>query len=339
MTTRLEVPPVLNQDELERFLQEKADAHKTALENLNRVQTQLLQVMRNCTKIEKQISEIPTNERQSQKYNQLQELLLKLKVKENQLAREESQAEYRKYEAYSEFSDARAAATERNARAWLPPAQGFNKRNEEYIEGVREVREDRRTIRHVVEASQAGQELKELAEKKETRLEAAERNLQSIKARIDGHLLNGVTGNTINDIIAQFHQLRSVLDRRAVDYIATKAKALEAFKLAEIFKERLGPEDRNLLQRELKLIFPSVIPTKALQTRAVLKPEEVRIKREIEENLLEIQKMSNETRKKTIDKITFKLEGILKNRQKYSKEFLKFVQEKLAVLKRPTSKI
>lgn len=379
-----ELLPSPNLELLKETLIEKKALLAAADKEQKKVQQELITVKNARTRIEKQIIEVPEGERNSEKFKKLLDYQRALSHNEIVLSRRENQLAMKKNEAYFEFDEARAIAIAVKPRLWMSPVRGFNKNLQGYNEAMRDNEEHRATIQHVLDATQHGQQLRKSAERKETKLHQAERYYQEIKAKIEEHLRNGVADQSIGGILERLQLLRATLNERGSDYVATKAKALEAFKLAENFKQRLNVEQRNRLQQELISVISkgqSKIPKPGAAKSTGIKAEEVRLRREIDESFGKISEMVKNIQEikqqrdtiqqhlqnaiqeknseatelhqgnlkaaggrlkavvakqmKAIDTMKTKFEGVLKNRHKFSKDFLKFVQEKLIVLKRP----
>lgn len=229
--------------DIERLIVEKNHLLYVAGLHQKTVQIKLMQVMRERAAKERIVRAIPPEMVDSEGARRIRDSLTILRVTEAELIREESEATRQKYEAFGEFE--RAVARRSAAGAWVPPP--------EFGQDVQI--EDRQTMNHVLEATQQGQELAIIAKEKETKLQQAERIYEEIKQRIHGYLQNGAEGDAIKEIIGNFRRLRATLNTRESDYKATKAKALEAFKIAMEFKKRLNPEDQKMVGRELALLI------------------------------------------------------------------------------------
>jgi hypothetical protein len=344
--------------DLQQVLTERRAAQTIAYKNLKEAENKLRAITQERKDIEYKMQKIPGSELYGGNYAPLWKTLLQCEKAEQIALREHAQADTDKCNADMELVSVQAALPYVDHESWrqgtprrrwalpttpqsqdsrlisspnyqiTPPREALvvipppepHRRVLNFDEVLQKVEKDQRTVDIIHEATLRGYQLKESAIEKQTKLQKAEQDLQEIKQKIDEHVKNGESGEQITNILEGFQKVSAVLDKKATDCAATKAKAMAAFKLAESLRKKVNIGHKLEVPEELKLLYQqSIRKTGIPKLTAVkgtgLKPEEVHIKRDIEQNLGNLEEITkkvqqNQQRREVMNQ---KCQRVIKN--------------------------
>jgi hypothetical protein len=167
------------------------------------------------------------------------------KSKETKAKLKESIALRRKVEAFKEFEETKSVLL--NLRTEQSMMNGITVRRTSV-----DLTEDQ-NYQNVLNSTQRGRELQQKATEQESKLQHFERMYQDMVHLVEKFERNDeISEDQLLSWIEMLRKLRESIDRNAAEYIKTKEKVVEAFELAQKFKQKLNTEQKKLIQNELE---------------------------------------------------------------------------------------
>jgi hypothetical protein len=195
--------------------------------------------------VEAKLKEISERERNNAAYNQLLSLRNSCKSRETKAKVKESIALRKKVEAFKEFEETKSALLNLRTEQSIANAVTARKTSMDLTGDL--------NYQNVLNSTQRGRDLQQKATEQESKLQHFEKMYHDMVLLVEKFERDDqVSGDQLLIWIGMLRKLRESIDGNAAEYIKTKEKVVEAFELAQKFKQKLSAEQKKLIQNELE---------------------------------------------------------------------------------------